>query len=61
MSITKKLQEPLFEIQYLIEAIDQLSKERETLEVLERKGTLERCLLAAARKLTKRSTHENQA
>lgn len=44
--------DPIFEIKYLANAIDQLNKEQPTVGLLERVRTLELCLLAAARKLS---------
>ena len=43
--------DPIFEIKYLVDAIDKLNKETPTMELMERIRTLELCLLAAARKL----------
>ena len=43
--------DPIFEIKYLADAIDQLNKEPLNVDTLERIRTLELCLLAAARKL----------
>lgn len=44
--------DPIFEIKYLVNAIDQLNKETPTVDLLERVRTLELCLFAAARKLS---------